>query len=478
MQEKNSHSIKNSPWLILSRTVQAVKTGWVVVGALIAFYVMLEGKARFWICILLAYYGWTRVYVIFYDWVAWRYHIDSKGISAVRGIFTHNTQYVAWCDVASVSSASDPVMQWKKLASIVITPLGVGEKAIELHSIDSRLVNLVRAYVLFSGNVRDQELSNRRAYACESICCFNSDSLKKLSVIKTGEEEVEIANLPLSDCFLFVLSKLYFLSLIPMSLGAVNSVIVHSSYSNDRFLQVKEFLALNFADRVQVGLLVLFLSLIISTVLTWIKYGNSLTSISDRSIRYGCGIMAKAEQEIPIDAIETIKVRQNFMMRILRRYSISVYGVSAHMQENFSGILSPFARSGDAKRILSVLGIVLPRNEEFSHHHYSLIALCVNIALVAYLSLADISYCLFVGPICVLIFFCGYRTYWGRISQGTRWKVVHRSFFSRESLFLRKENPYPESTNQIRISKKNAIYCGVIRYLGKTSHKRLLFSIR
>lgn len=475
MQEKIYEHIKNSPWLIVMRFFQAIKTSWVVVGALLALYPLVHEYAHFWVCMFSAYYAWTRIYVVFYDWIAWRYRVSSEGITARSGIFSRTTQFIAWRDVVSVASKFTPIMQWKYLTNVIITPQGAGENAIELFAIKNDEAARINTYFSF---FKKSEYKQFDAISKISPVSHSDFSLSVMPVSRNVNAlKVRIKELHFTDCFFLALSKLAFLSAIPMSYGIFNVLSRNQGYSDDIFVLIKDFFAFDFYSRLYIACAVICIALIVGSLLVWITYGNSSTDVYENSVKYTSGIFTQTEQEIPISSIETIKVRQNLLMRLLKRNYIAVYGVSAHMQEEFSGVIAHFAKEEDAEKILQQFGIEIPNYADLPRHRYLLAALCIAAGVGICAFLTHTVFFVLIIIFCIAIFLFLYCMYYRKTTKNCRWDIVCKSFLGTESLFLRKDTPYPLSQYELKVHKKILMHYEVVRYLGKIGHQRIVLGV-
>lgn len=91
--------------LLIVRGLAAMRSGWIVLGFLATIFALAPDRLRAPVLVLGAYYSYTRLFVVFHDWISLRYSADVSGVRISKGVVGRQDKLLPWRSVSSVSQS-------------------------------------------------------------------------------------------------------------------------------------------------------------------------------------------------------------------------------------------------------------------------------------------------------------------------------------------------------------------------------------
>lgn len=409
--------MRNSPCLLLHRFIHALKSMWIIITVVLSLLLILSENNHIWIYIFIAYYVWTRVYHIFFDFLTIRYVFSDQEVKCERKFLSSSKQIIPWKYIASLSVSSDAIMQLCGCSTVVITPNGGAEESIRLHCIPNSYVRDIK--IIASRYVINEPLER------------NQDS-----------RPVQVANfiigLRLLDCFLLAITKLYFFSFIPLTFAVIKFLFLDGSFFTDDYIQDWKFYSgLSLEVQIKVFLAVMCAAILVGTCLAWLRFSNACTSIKDETLVFHTGIIDKNTKRIPCNSLKTILIKKNMLMSLIGRQSIKVYGVSSVEEKRSAGVIAPLATDAQVELFLYAMKINIQVLRRFSGQIWPQIqVILLTLLSSVFLIRSNYTICLILFALAVSLWAWYSRWRFFTRDYSSNWIILKRGLFGSKILLI------------------------------------------
>ncbi|WP_165901304.1 MULTISPECIES: PH domain-containing protein [unclassified Curtobacterium] len=106
---------------MIVRGLAAIRSGWIVLGFLVTIFALAPDGWRMPVLILGAYYSYTRLVVVFHDWISLRYAADVSGVRISEGVVGRQDKLLPWRSVSSVSQSQSLAQRLLRVSDVRIS---------------------------------------------------------------------------------------------------------------------------------------------------------------------------------------------------------------------------------------------------------------------------------------------------------------------------------------------------------------------
>lgn len=320
-----------SPLLIVSRLAHNATTSVIAFSGLLALVCATTGVVQtMMICISIYYLG-TRLYILFYDWIAVKYNITQSGVILETGLLKKRKIVLKWNDIRSVSISSDPILRFKNLSQVELVQYSSSTNRIILFAISNVDTDIINSHIRTNTNHKIQT--------------------KKKSWSNIHDKVAITPQLRIKDYFLIGFTYAQFVVIIPTIYSFLQVTLFHQQYNDDRIQQLYSFLHLTLSNKILIIIVLVILGLIYSTFISWVRFSRIMVYKSTDGYEYSAGLIDRRTRFIPLNNIEGIIVSQNLLMRLTNRYQLKVITGGKESSER----AYPIIPLGDQKTIENFL---------------------------------------------------------------------------------------------------------------------------
>ncbi|GAB2708641.1 PH domain-containing protein [Arthrobacter bambusae] len=335
--------MRNSPLLMLVRLLKALPQSVLIVIGIVVATSTFQGGIAAALWVLLAYFVYTRIYVIFYDYLATAWDVRSDGFHYRRGLFSRETLTIARNDIASVHLSQGGLDRFWKLFEVRVQSTAGGRASLLLHAVTRDQVDeIARVYgvrpTLQAKDVNTAAGSGRQEEApAEGVT-------EAPSVVASA---VSLRN---ADCWLISLTYGKYMLLIPVLWTLIsrftgNTGVAQLEWTVDQ-LRAQPGLALAAMP------LLLAASVAYGALVAYLKYSKTLVRVEPDSdgmlkMRVSRGLISTVDQSTRVDRIDALEMRQNVVMRVFGRYSLRVIVRAQGSGSASRTVVIPIARHSD-----------------------------------------------------------------------------------------------------------------------------------
>lgn len=301
--------IRNSKWLILSRLVKISKGSWIVYVALVAMLSSSSGILENILKIFFVYYTWTRIYVIFYDYLSWRYKISKNGIFFKRGIFSSNSVFVEWKNIRSLTVEQDVILRKFDRKKINLNTFSDSSFPLVIYAASSNELKRIKECIEFQ---HSEDIENH-------VTRTVSPS------ISNKKEILSLYSKPNFLGYLIIgITHAQFVVALPILYSFFISYYSFTAGSSGVYSILSKFVNLGLLQQILTIAIIILSSVVMGTLLAWVKFHHVNTSSVDGNYIYTHGLLNKKENYIQKMNIEVIHIQQNILMRLFKVNQLSV----------------------------------------------------------------------------------------------------------------------------------------------------------
>ena len=243
-----------SPLLIVSRLAHNATTSVIAFSGLLALVCATTGVVQtMMICISIYYLG-TRLYILFYDWIAVKYNITQSGVILETGLLKKRKIVLKWNDIRSVSISSDPILRFKNLSQVELVQYSSSTNRIILFAISNVDTDIINSHIRTNTNHKIQT--------------------KKKSWSNIHDKVAITPQLRIKDYFLIGFTYAQFVVIIPTIYSFLQVTLFHQQYNDDRIQQLYSFLHLTLSNKILIIIVLVILGLIYSTFISWVRFSR------------------------------------------------------------------------------------------------------------------------------------------------------------------------------------------------------------
>lgn len=341
MAERNALRRPN-PRLLVVRTILVLRSAWIVIGVVIALNAVLPSG---WHTVLVAigvYYAYTRVFQIFYDYIAIRYVANTRGVLVVRGVVGREEKRFGWESIVSVAVTQTVLQRVLRLADVRVN-LSASEIASEMLpgvgiAESARLVRLHSQHRAMSAEPEPMEPSTLEP----------ADS-------RPASAGTITPVLALADFLLIGIYSGAFVLFVP----SVYSITAEmAAFIGPPALALPSIRDLGSVDAGVLGVLmvaVAMLSVAYGTCAAWVRYRRFAVVLRPNGdLVFSAGLSSNERRVIASDAVAAYELRHPLLMLPVRRAFLRavVRGDGGHVTR---GMLLPLTRASQGADMLGRL---------------------------------------------------------------------------------------------------------------------------
>lgn len=340
--------MRNSPLLMLVRFLKILpQSVLIVIGFFVGISTFQGGiAAALWA--LLAYFVYTRIYVVFYDYLATTWDVRSDGFHYRRGLFSRETLTIAHSDIAGVHLSQGGLDRLLKLFEVRVQGTGGGRASLLLHAVTrSDVDEIARVYgVRPTPEAKDVNIA--------------SGSARQEAFAEGGTETpsgtASAFSLRNADFWLISVTYGKYILLVPV----LWSFITRTTGNTDA--AQLEWVADQWRARPALVLaavpLLLAASVAYGAFVAYLKYAKMLVRVEPDSdgtlkLRVSRGLVSTVDQSIRVDRIDALEMRQNIVMRVFWRHSLRVIVRAQSAGSASRTVVIPVARHSDIDGFLA-----------------------------------------------------------------------------------------------------------------------------
>ncbi|MFZ7088102.1 PH domain-containing protein [Curtobacterium sp. RRHDQ10] len=323
--------------LLLARALVVLRSSWAVTAALVVSIMTVHGPVRGPLVWFAAYYGFTRLYQITFDWSTVRYCTSNRGLVVHGGLLSRVRQDVDWASVIAVSVRDDFPFRVAGAREIRFSIAASERSSIVLPGVSAaEAARVLRLY----------ERARRRS----------TPILAEEPGPGVVEERVgrELTPPPRGIDFLMVgLCSGRFVFVVPAAYGALQSwnTVTGGSLSFQSILAAS---AMSGTVLLTVCVMGLVLSVLYGTVASWVRYRAFRVRLADGMLHCSAGLLHREERAIPVASISAIRLRQPVVASALRRMQVRFVSVGEAGRIT-NGLLAPSSRVDDSVSAIAAL---------------------------------------------------------------------------------------------------------------------------
>ncbi|MGO4858827.1 PH domain-containing protein [Arthrobacter sp. 2MCAF14] len=340
--------MRNSPLLMLVRFLKTLpQSVFIVIGLVVALSAFQGGIAvALWV--LLAYFVYTRIYVIFYDYFATTWDVRSDGFHYRRGLFSRETLTIARSDIAGVHLSQGGLDRLWKLFEVRVQSTAGGRASPLLHAVRRDQVDeIARVYgvrpTLKAKDVNTAAGSARQEASVEGV-------------IETPSGVANAVSLRNADCWLISVTYGKYMLLVPVLWSLITRITGNSGVAQLDWVldQWRAHPALVLAAMP----LLLAANVAYGALVAYLKYAKMLVRVEPDSdgtlkMRVSHGLISTMDQSIRVDRIDALEMRQNVVMRVFGRCSLRVILRAQGAGSASRTVVIPIARHSDIDGFLA-----------------------------------------------------------------------------------------------------------------------------
>lgn len=332
----------NSPLLMLVRFLKALPQSVLIVIGLAVAISTFQGGIAVALWVLLAYFVYTRIYVIFYDYVATTWDVRSDGFHYRRGLFSRETLTIARSDIAGVHLSQGGLDRLWKLFEVRVQSTAGGRASPLLHAVTRDQVDEIARVYGVRPTLRAKDVNTAAGSARQEapVGC----------VIETSSGVASTVSLRNVDCWLISITYGKYVLLIPVLWSLTTRITGNSGVAQFEWVgdQWQAHPALVLAAMP----LLLAASVAYGALVAYLKYAKMLVRVEPDSdgtvkMRVSHGLISTMDQSIRVDRIDALEMRQNVVMRVFRRYSLRVIVRAQGAGSASRTVVIPIARHSD-----------------------------------------------------------------------------------------------------------------------------------
>lgn len=317
---------RNSKWLIASRAVHVAKSAWAVYAALAALLVFTDDSWRYPLIALVVYYTWTRAYVIFYDWLTFRYLLTADGIQIRRGLISKSATKVEWEHVRAVATSTDSILRISGNVRVALSIEAADGVPLIVEAMPRHLHQWLLQFV-HTDTVHEQRIELDSPLA--------APQLRMTDYLAIG----------------FTSGK--FVLIVPLMASGLRYLTPSSGegYWLDEWRLVERMPPL--LQVLSIGGLAL-LGLLYGTLLAWLRYRGMRLMEDGNKFYWEAGALSKRSFHLPKGGVRHVVIRRNTLMRATGRAQVAVV-LGGSDAAGLGGVVLAGAPLADAKELAAQL---------------------------------------------------------------------------------------------------------------------------
>ncbi len=327
------------PRLLVARTILVMRSAWIVIGVGIALNAVLPNGWRTVLAVIGVYYAYTRVFQVFYDYIAIRYSGSARGVLVVRGIVGREEKRFGWESIVSVAVTQTLLQRILRLADVRVN-LNASEVASEtLPGVGiAEADRLVRLYSRHRGTSTETGTVERSALEPADL---RSASTRTITPV-----------LALVDFLLIGIYSGAFVLFVPSAYSITSEVMAFIGLPSIALPSIRD---VGSVDTGVLGLLILagaMLSVAYGTCAAWVRYRRFAVALRpDGDLVFAAGLSSNERRVIAADAVTAYELRRPLLMLPVRRAFLRavVRGEVGHVTR---GMLLPLTRASQGVDML------------------------------------------------------------------------------------------------------------------------------
>lgn len=340
--------MRNSPLLMLVRFLKALPQSVLIVIGLVVAISTFQGGIAAALWALLAYFVYTRIYVIFYDYLATTWDVRSDGFHYRRGLFSRETLTIARSDIAGVHLSQGGLDRLWKLFEVRVQSTAGGRSSPLLHAVTRDQVDEIASVYGIRPTMKLKDVNIAPGAARQEASA--EGVIERPSGVATA---VSLRN---ADCWLISVTYGKYMLLVPVLWSLITRITGNSGVAQLEWVvdQWRAHPALVLAAMP----LLLAASVAYGALVAYLKYAKMLVRVEPDpdgalKMRVSHGLISTADQSIRVDRIEALEMRQNVVMRVFGRYSLRVIVRGQRSGSASRTVVIPVARHSDIDAFLA-----------------------------------------------------------------------------------------------------------------------------
>ncbi|MDQ0028961.1 PH domain-containing protein [Arthrobacter bambusae] len=310
--------MRNSPLLMLVRLLRGLPQSLLIIVGLVFAISTFEGGTAVVLWGILAYFVYTRIHVIFYDYLATTWDVRSDGFHYRRGLLSRETLTLARNDIASIHLSQGGLDRLWQLFEVRVQSTAGGRASLLLHAVTRDQVDEIARVCGVHPTLKAKDVSAAVGSGLHE---------PPEGVTETPSVVTSAVSLRNADYWLISLTYGKYMLLIPVLWSLISRISGNTGFAQLEWT-VEQW-------RAHPGLalaatpLILAASVAYGALVAYLKYAKMLVRVEHDSdgilkMKVSRGLISTVDHSICVDRIDALEMRQNVAMRVFGRHSLRV----------------------------------------------------------------------------------------------------------------------------------------------------------